>query len=139
MLPVEDGIANMKINEVIVEGRDGKRPDHADHSDTGEWKFRDQGGYDRTYNLNRVMMAAAMADGKSDKPVDMDQSSWVEKYNLARPYTKEEHMMMRSALKTVDSEVKHSETDHKSREHPDTHTISPVTNPGPIKRKNSKK
>jgi hypothetical protein len=125
----------MKINEVIVEGRDGKHPEHSKHSHTGEWKFRDKGGYDRTYNLNRIMMAAAMADGKSDKPVDMDQSSWIEKYNFTRPYTEEEHMMMKSAFKTVDSEVEHSGPDHKSTEHPDTHKISPVTNPGPIKRK----
>jgi len=130
---------HMKINEVIVEGRVGKRPEHAEHSHAGEWKFRDKGGYDRAYNLNRIMMATAMADGKSDKPLDMDQSSWVEKYNIARPYTKEEHMMLKAAFNTVDSEVEHSGPDHKSSEHPSTHTVSPVTNPGPIKRKTSRK
>jgi hypothetical protein len=128
----------MKINEVIIEGRDGKKPAHSPQ-DTGEWRFRDKGGYDRTYNLNRIMMAAAMADGKSTKPVDMDQASWVEKYNTARPYTEVEHNMMKSAFKTVDSEFQHTESDHKSREPHDTHKVSPVTNPGPVKRKKSKK
>lgn len=114
----------MKINEIIAEGRDGKRPDHTD-ADTGEWKFRDLGGYDRAYNLNRVMMAAAMADG-TGKPIDMDQSSWVDKFNLARPYTETEHEMMKQAFKTVDSDFEHSEPDHKSKELNDTYKKSPI-------------
>lgn len=116
----------MKITEIVTEGQDGKKPQRQTQGDTGEWKFRDVGGYDRTYNLNRIMMATAMADGKSDKPVEMDQSSWVEKYNVARPYTEEEHNMMRSAFKTVDSEYKETEKDHKSKEPDDTHKQSPV-------------
>lgn len=114
----------MKINEIIAEGHDGKKPKHLTQ-DTGQWKFRDSGGYDRAYNLNRVMMATAMADG-SDKPLDMDQASFVEKFNVAHPYTEEEHNMMKQAFKTVDSEVQHIEPDHKSREHPDTHKQSPI-------------
>lgn len=125
----------MKINEIIVEGKDGKKPDGTTRSDTGEWQFRDQGGYDRTYNLNRVMMAAAMADGKSDNAVDMPQSSWIEKYNVARPYSEAEHKMMRSAFKTVDSEHYETEKDHKSREPDDTNKTSPIQDRGPIKRK----
>lgn len=125
----------MKINEIITEGRDGKKPTHQTAGDTGEWKFRDVGGYDRTYNLNRIMMATAMADGKSTKPVDMDQSSWIEKYNVAHPYSAEEHNMMKQAFATVDSEYEQSEKDHKSREPEDTHKVSPHRNPGPIKRK----
>lgn len=121
----------MKIKDIISESKPGERPHNANYADTGEWKFRDVGGYDRTYNLNRVMMAAAMADG-SGKPVDVDQSSWVEKYNTARPYTEQEHNMMKSAFKTIDSEYKHSEKDHKSKETPDTHKQSPV----PTKKKN---
>lgn len=124
----------MKINDIIVEGRKGKKPDST-YADTGEWQFRDKGGYDRTYHLNRIMMATAMADGKSTKPVDMDQSSWIEKYNVARPYTEQEHTMIQAALNTIDSDYKHTETDHRSTEHPDTHTVSPHHNPGPIKRR----
>ena len=121
----------MKIKDIIIEGREGSRPDNANYADTGEWAFRDKGGYDRTYNLNRVMMAAAMADG-SGKPVNVDQSSWVEKRNLARPYTDVEHNMMKSAFKTIDTDYKHTEKDHKSKETPDTHKQSPV----PAKKKN---
>jgi len=116
----------MKINEIIIEGHNGTKPKRQTQADTGEWRFRDVGGYDRTYNLNRIMMATAKADGKSDKPIDMDQSSWVEKYNIARPYTEEEHNMMKAAFKTVDSEYKETEKDHKSREPDDTHKVSPT-------------
>lgn len=115
----------MKINEIITEGRDGKKPAYYT-SDTGHVRFRDKGGYDRTYHLNRIMMATAMADGKDDKPLDMDQSSWVEKYNLAHPYTETEHKMLKQAFATIDSEVEHVEPDHKSKELPDTHLMSPV-------------
>jgi hypothetical protein len=121
---------NMKINEVIVEGHDGKKPTHHTQ-DTGMVKFRDKGGYDRTYHLNRIMMATAMADG-SDKPLEMDQASFVEKFNLAHPYTEAEHKMLKQAFATVDSEVDHVEPDHKSKEHPDVHFISPV----PARKKN---
>jgi hypothetical protein len=115
----------MKINEIIIEGRDGKLPKNAKKASKGEWRFRDVGGYDRTYNLNRIMMAAALADGKSSKPVDMDQSSFAEKYNVARPYSEEEHNMMKQAFSTVDSEYKHTGKDHKSKEDDDIHRVSP--------------
>jgi len=119
---------NMKIKEIILEGHDGEKPHHYT-SDHGHWRFRDVGGYDRVYNLNRIMMATAMADGKSTKPLDMDQSSYVEKYNIAHPFTEEEHRMMIQAFKTVDSEYQHIEKDHKSKEWPDTHLLSPVAKP----------
>jgi hypothetical protein len=125
----------MKIKEVIVEGHDGNINElDSDHAATsnGMIRMRDKGGYDRTYHLNRIMMATAMADGKSKKAVDMPQSSYFEKYNTAHPYTEEEHNMMHQAFNTVDTEfdvlVKH----HKSAEHKDTHKVSPV----PAKKKN---
>lgn len=125
----------MKINDIIIEGRDGQIGDVGkDHesTSTGITKFRDKGGYDRTYNINRVMMAAASADGKSTKAVDMPQSSWVEKYNTVHPYTDEEHKMMQSAFKTVDSEHKTVVPKSRSEEPGDTHKVSPT----PAKRKN---
>jgi len=124
----------MKIREIVHEGKEGKKPKH-DRADTGEWQFRDQGGYDRAYNLNRIMMASAIADGVSETAVDMPQSSWVEKFNVARPYTEQEHKMMKSAFKTVSSEHYHTEKDHKSREPNDTHKVSPMRDRGPIKSK----
>lgn len=125
----------MKIKDIIIEGRDGTIQDlDNDHesTSTGITKFRDKGGYDRTYNINRVMMAAAMADGKSKKAVDMPQSSWVEKYNTVHPYTDAEHNMMQSAFKTVDSEHHQVVPKSKSQEHKETYKQSPV----PAKKKN---
>jgi hypothetical protein len=91
--------------------------------------MRDNGGYDRTNHLNRVMMAAACHDGKSKKAIprdQMDPASWVEKYNTAHPYTKEEDNMIHGAMKTIGAESHHVVSDHRSIEHPEVHKISPV-------------
>ena len=124
----------MKINEVIAEARTGKHPGHAEPANTGEWQFRDVGGWNPTYNLNRVMMASAMADG-SNKKLDIDPASWVSVFNVTRPYTEEEHKMVKQAFKAIGSEVHHTGKDHKSKETNDTHKVSPHRNPGAIKRR----
>lgn len=113
------------INEAAPEGemRKGQETAHQ-----GVWKMRDVGGYDRTYHLNRIMMAAAMSDGQSDAPVDMDSSSWMEKYNTAYPYTEQEHNMMKSAMKTIPTDGEHISTNHKSKELDGIHKVSPVAN-----------
>jgi hypothetical protein len=122
----------LKINEIITEGQQvGVAPENIQHAGHGQIRFRDKGGYDRTYNLNRVMMAAAMSDGSGEK-VDMDQSSWVEKYNLALPYTEEEREMMKSALDTVDSEYDDGGTRILSAEDAGVNTLSSV----PARKKN---
>jgi len=128
----------MKISEIIIEGRDGVIPKQAANASKGEIRFRDVGGYDRTYHLNRIMMAAAMADGREVKAVDMDQSSWAEKYNLARPYSKEEMIMMQSALITIDSEYDITIGDLHSIENDDVLTASPIKPRGPIQLKKKK-
>lgn len=122
----------MKINEIIVsEGRAGDEPVVTNTASKGEVRFRDVGGFDRTYHLHRIMMATAMADGKSTKAVDMDQASWVEKYNIARPYSEEEHNMMKAAFATIDSEYDDTEPDHRSLEVNDTNKASII---GPRKK-----
>lgn len=113
----------------ISEGRNGKIPSHASNAMRGEVRFRDVGGYNPTYNLHRIMMATAMADGKDGKAVDMDQNSWVDKFNVARPYSEEEMNMMRSAFATVDSEYDFSETDIRSFEQDDTNKASVIAKP----------
>jgi hypothetical protein len=115
----------MRATEFIKEEKQGKL--HKDQS--GPMKtavaFRDQ-GVDRLYNLNRVMMAAAMADGKSRTPVEMDASSWIEKNNTVHPYTDEEHNMIHQAFGAVDSNY-HSEVSDPHSIEPDTiHKVSPV-------------
>lgn len=115
----------MKINEIIVESAKGKPSHQSKRCSTGEWLFRDE-GVDRVYNLNRVMMAAAKHDGKTTQAVEMPKASWIEKYNVARPYTEEEHNMMKGAFKTVGADHHHSMPDHRSCEADDIHKHSAV-------------
>jgi hypothetical protein len=107
----------------------GKMHKHHDDASQGHMLMRDVGGYDRVYHLNRIMMAAAMADGKSKKPVDMPDSSWVEKYNVALPYTDAEHLMMFQALATIPSDAQELSKRGKSKEPDDTYKVSPVNKP----------
>ena len=55
--------------------------------------------YDRTYDLNRVMMAVASTDGTTIP--NMEQESWVGKQNTAHPYTKVEQDMLKIAYKAA--------------------------------------
>lgn len=93
----------MRAYEFVVEsvGQLSKRHQEASQS---VHKIRDKGGYDRIYHLNRFMMAMACADGRDRKPVDMDEASWVEKFNTAHPYTEAEHNMIYQAMGAVPSE-----------------------------------
>ena len=119
----------MRAREFINEGTKGKIPGGHDNAMTGAHITRDLGGYDRTNHLNRMMMAMAMHDGKNKKAIPkdkMDSASWVEKYNTAHPYTKEEDNMIQGALKTIGAEKHHTVSDHRSIETPDTHKVSPV-------------
>ena len=119
----------MRATEFIVEDRKGEIPGGHDSAMPGAWRVRDNGGYDRTNHMNRMMMAMAMHDGKTNKPIprdQMDPASWVEKYNTAHPYTKEEDNMLQGAIKTIGSDAKHHVTDHRSLETPETHKVSPV-------------
>jgi len=119
----------MRAKEFISEATPGgKMHHHMDNANQGATRMRDVGGYDRTYHLNRIWMAAAMADGSSKKAVDMDSSSFVEKYNVAFPYTDIEHMMMLQAIATIPTDSKELTKRSKSKESDDTYTVSPVAN-----------
>lgn len=114
----------MRAEEFITEARRGKMNKVAKNATPGMTTFRDPDGVDRTYALNRVMMAAAMSDG-SGKPVDMDTASWADKNNLATPYTDVEDRMMDAAYKAVG--VKRNKVaGRKSQEADDVHTTSPT-------------
>jgi hypothetical protein len=117
----------MRAKDFIVE-REGKMHDHHAAVTQGVTRMRDVGGYDRTYHLNRIWMATAMADGKSTKPVDMDSASWIEKYNVAVPYTDAEHLMVLAAMATIPTDGKELQKRSKSEEPADTNTVSPVAN-----------
>jgi hypothetical protein len=115
----------MRAQEFVIESQTQLHKDH--HGPMpGIYNFRDN-GIDRLYNLNRIMMAAAMADGKSTKAIpDAASSSWNDKYNTAHPYTKEEHNMLKAAFATVPSNTHHMVSDHSSKEPDTTHKSSPV-------------
>lgn len=119
----------MRANEFITESTpSGKMPNRLDYAHQGSMKMRDIGGYDRTYHLNRIWMATAMADGKSTKPVDMDSASFVEKYNVAFPYTDVEHMMILQAIATIPTDSQELAKRSKSEELPSVNKVSPVSN-----------
>ena len=115
----------MRASEFLTEGA-GKM--HANHikATPGVSKSRDVGGYDRIYHLNRLMMAMGMADGKSQDAVEMDNSSFAEKYNTVHPYTEEEHNMFVSATKTIPTDRKEVVPYSKSQEPDDTNKKSLV-------------
>jgi hypothetical protein len=116
----------MRSREFIIEKKIGKIGDRRQMATRGLHKFRDHGGYDRTYELNRVMMAAACADG-SGEPLKLDSESWVGRYNTAHPYTEEEHKMLHQAFKAAGSEAHDlNKGDLRSQELESTNKISPV-------------
>lgn len=121
----------MKIKDIIIETRgDGPVPkDLDDKSMGGVIRMRDIGGYDRTYHLNRIMMATAMADGRNENPVDMDAASFVEKYNVAVPYSDAEELMMYQAMATIPTDAKELVKRGRSKESADTNAVSPVAKP----------
>jgi hypothetical protein len=113
----------MRAHEFLTESVGKPNQNHVQVS-KGMYKVRDVGGYDRTYHLNRLWMAMAMADGKSQDAVEMDNASFVEKYNTIHPYTEEEYNMFIAATKTIPSEIKDVIPYSKSEEPKDTNTKS---------------
>jgi len=119
-------LREMRAKDFVQEGKvTDRHPDH-DAASQGVSRTRDVGGYDRIYHMNRLMMAMAMADGKSTKGVDSPQETWAEKYNTHHPYTKEEDNMVRAAMNTIPTDGKHISKFGKSVEPHDTHKVSPV-------------
>lgn len=116
----------MRAYEFLIEKKIGKIGKRRQSATRGLHKFRDVGGYDRTYELNRVMMAAACADG-TDAPIDMDSESWSGRYNTAHPYTEEEHKMLHQAFRATGCETHDlNDGDLRSQEVESTNKVSPV-------------
>lgn len=115
----------MRAREFLAEKHIGQIGQRRQAATRGLHKFRDIGGYDRTYELNRVMMAVACSDGIT--PLDMDTESWAGRYNTAHPYTDVEDAMLKQALKATGSE--HQDLNHgnlDSEELDGVNTDSPV-------------
>jgi hypothetical protein len=118
----------MRFSEILTERQTKRHPDH-DAVSMGATRSRDVGGYDRVYHQHRIMMAMAMADGKSTKAVDSPESSWNEKFNTHHPYTQEEYNMILSAFNTVPTDFDHVSKFGKSVEPAGANTVSPVAKP----------
>ena len=100
---------------------------HKDHVQVMPGAHRVAGTQDRHYELNRVMMAVAMADGETVP--DLGDQSWSHKNNTAHPYTAVEANMLRHAYKAADVEwddVLKPNPNNESLEPEDTNTQSIV-------------
>jgi hypothetical protein len=115
----------MRANEFISEAKRAKITNRQGRASVGLDLFRDREFADRVYELNRVMMAAAMADGTN--PINIDAESWSGRENVAAPYSSIEQKMLTQAFKAIGSEH-HDLTkgDLRSQEVPGTNTSSPV-------------
>lgn len=115
----------MKIKEVILEGSPAKIAKRLQQATVGLNLFRDTEFADRVYEINRVMMAAAMADGKS--PIKIDHESWAGRHDIAAPYTQEEQKILKQAFAAVGSWHRDlNKGDLKSRELKSTNKQSPI-------------
>jgi hypothetical protein len=115
----------MRATEFITERTIAKPTKRQSFATRGMHKFRDSGGYDRTYELNRIMMATACADGTT--PLDLDAETWCGRYNTAHPYTDIESKMLKQAYKAVGSDMHDlNHGDDESQELPGTNTQSIV-------------
>lgn len=121
----------MKIKDIITEDHNGPAgpiTQRFQQASVGLDKFRDHDLADRFYELNRVMMAAAAANGKD--PIDVDPESWAGRYNIATPYTKEEQEILKQAFKAVGSEWHDlNKGDMDSKEVKSTNKTSPIAKP----------
>ena len=88
----------MRAHEFITEGDKGKVSARQQQATVGLNIFATT-QYDRTYDLNRVMMAVASTDGTSIP--DLNRESWVGKNNTAHPYTEVEQDMLKIAYKAA--------------------------------------
>jgi len=91
----------MRAKEFIIERKKvkiGKISDRQQQSTVGLDVFSSS-NFDRTYDLNRVMMAVAMTDGTNTP--DLSRESWAGKNNTAHPYTWVEQEMLEKAFKAA--------------------------------------
>jgi len=115
----------MRAFEFLTERKIAHPTKRQSNATVGLHKFRDPGGYDRTYELNRIMMATACSDGIT--PLALDAETWSGRYNTAHPYTEIESKMLKQAYKAVGSEMHDlNHGDLLSQELPGTNTKSLV-------------
>lgn len=115
----------MRAREFVTEAQKGKITKRQRWATRGLHKFRDADGRDRFYELNRVMMAAAAADGVTVP--DTPSASWVHNNLVAVPYTEQEAAILRHAYQAVGSEYQDvNNGDMRSQEPPGGNVKSPI-------------
>jgi hypothetical protein len=88
----------MKIRDIIVEQK-GELKKRQRFAMRGLNKFTDGKKWNSDYTLYRIGLALASTDGKTMPEVD--EESWIGKWKVAAPYTKEEQEMLKLAYKEV--------------------------------------
>ena len=117
----------MRAKEFITEAKHkAKMTKRQKQATVGVDLFRDPDGYDRIYELNRMMMAVACADG-AGTPINIDSESWIGKDNSAQPYTKLEQDMMKQAAKSIGTDLRDVNNGNlRSMELDSTNKSSPI-------------
>lgn len=115
----------MRAKEFLNE-RKGKLSDRHRESTRGLHVFsKSLVQFDRLYDLNRVMMAAASTDGTFVPK--MDDESWVGKNNSAHAYSKADAAKLEKAFKAAGVDhIDLNNGDHESREVEGTNIQSPL-------------
>lgn len=90
----------MKIKEIINEQK-GELKDRQRFAMRGLNKFTDGAKWNSDYTLYRLGLALAATDGKTVP--DVDEESWLGKWKLTAPYSKEEQDMLNVAYKAVNA------------------------------------
>ncbi len=120
----------MKIRDIITE-EIGVLKDRQRRATRGLNKFTDGKKWNSDYTLYRLGLALAATDGKTMPPID--DESWVGRWKLTAPYTKEEQEMLRLAYKEVHAEYEDmNHGDLRSQEALTVNKSSPV----PSRKKN---
>ena len=114
----------MRASEFMSESKQAKVSKRQSVATKGLHKFRDENCADRTYELNRIMMAAASTDGTFVPKIDGE--SWAGRYNVSAPYTQQEQDMLMMAYKAAGSDYHDlNKGDLKSAELDGVNTVSP--------------
>lgn len=114
----------MRAKEFIKEQKVGGLTSRQQQSTKGLHVFANS-NFDRTYDLNRVMMAVAATDGTFVPEIDGE--SWAGKFNTAHAYTDVESDMLIQAYKAAGIKYKDlNKGDNESKELDSTNIQSPI-------------
>ena len=114
----------MKIKDIITETK-GDLKKRQRFAMRGLNKFTDGKKWNSDYTLYRLGLALAATDGKTMP--DVDEESWLGKWKLTAPYSKEEQDMLKLAYDAVHADhVDMNNGDMRSQEGPTVNKTSPV-------------